>query len=349
MTQLYIKKQFEGQNIDLSAYVYRAGSFHYNWHEDIELVTVVDGEIELCTDGSVSRLARDDVQLINANYGHATLSRTVESTILLLRVHSKFFMDYLPDFARMRLHISSRGAESELPVFCRMRRCMARVILSLFSPPGEAELDILCAFYTLVGIMRDAFPLENASSSTLAEKGLGDNVRRVISYMEEHYRERLTLKEVADIFNYNSSYMSQLFKEHVGINFYDYLTRVRLHHATRALSTTDRRIVDIAAEHGFVDLKSFNAKFREIFGRSPHDYRRSLTPAHRTADKYFKNVFIDSDDEKVMRRLAAYASYEPCDCGRCEAVHPAGFSDAAAKLRRASEYLATLADDFDRL
>lgn len=348
MTQLFLKKHFAEHDLDLSAYVYHAGSFHYNWHEDIELITVVCGEIEVCADGEVSRLSKDGVLLINANVGHATLSRTAGSAILLLRVHPRFFLRYCPDFGRTRLNVASCAADEEAPAFRLVRRFMARIMLSLFSRPGESELDLLCAFYALAGVIREAFPPEPSDVQSIAERAPGSNVREAMAYLEKHYRERISLKEVAALFNYNSSYMSQLFKENVGINFYDYLTRIRLRHATMALSASNSRVVDIAAEHGFTDLKSFNAKFREIFGRTPKDYRRSLTPEHQLMDKEFKSVFVDSSDEEAMRRLSDYASSSGHGCGLGRTPPSERRAEAAERLRRTGEMLARLADDVER-
>ncbi len=129
----------------------------------------------------------------------------------------------------------------------------------------------------------------------------------MIAYLEDYYRERLSLQAAARQFYYNS-YVSQLFKDCMGINFYNYLTRIRLRHATRDLSETDRRIADIAADNGFTDLKSFNTKFREIFSCSPSDYRKSLGAEHIREDAHFKESFLDSSNLDVMGKLNAYRS-----------------------------------------
>lgn len=105
---------------------------------------------------------------------------------------------------------------------------------------------------------------------------------------------------------YNPSYVSQLFKTYLGINFYDYLTRIRLREATRALSRSDAKILDIAMEHGFADLKSFNAAFKESFHKSPTEYRRQLSADHALSDLEFKKTFISADDPYVCRKLEQY-------------------------------------------
>ncbi len=306
MAQLYSRKTLSEHHLELETYVYHVGSFHYNWHEELELIAVLDGEAEVCADGRGTLLQEDDVLLINANTGHATLSRSARCTLLLLHVHPRFFMRYLPDFSRRRFSLASQeGTRNALP-FRMLRGFMARILLSSLSSQPAAALDLLCAFYGLTGLCRDVFPPALTATPSLAEKQRTQKVREMLSYLETHYRERLSLWGTAQRFHYNSSYVSQLFKEHVGINFYHYLTRVRLRHAIRDLSETSLRIADVAAENGFTDLKSFNAKFREIFGRSPSDYRKSLRQEHALEDAHFKETFPDSGDPAVMAKLSRY-------------------------------------------
>ncbi len=308
MAQLYCRHSFCEQHLEMEAYVYHVGSFHYNWHEEWELIAVLEGEVEVCADGRTCRLSQDDVLLINANAGHATLSRSLRSTLLLLHVHPRFFLEYIPDFGRKRFAIQSNEQTRQDPVFRLLRRSMAQILLSGLSRAPEARLDLLCAFYTLVGVCREHFPPQPVHNTALAERQQTRRVQEMIAYLEEHYRERLSLQDTARQFHYNSSYVSQLFKDCMGINFYNYLTRIRLRHATRDLSETNRRIADIAADNGFTDLKSFNAKFREIFGRTPSDYRKSLGAQHIREDAHFKESFLDSDNPDVRRRLNAYLS-----------------------------------------
>ena len=57
------------------------------------------------------------------------------------------------------------------------------------------------------------------------------------------------------------------FKNQVGINFYDYLTRIRVREATLELCSTDNTVLDVAHSHGFPDVKAFNTAFRKTFGK----------------------------------------------------------------------------------
>ena len=57
---------------------------------------------------------------------------------------------------------------------------------------------------------------------------------------------------------------------------YEFLTRRRLREAVRELDRTNKKILDIANDTGFPNLKAFNTRFRELFERTPSEYRSSL-------------------------------------------------------------------------
>lgn len=50
MQQFYYT--YSENNINLKQYIYKIGSYHYNWHKELELLTVIKGEVEVCTDNS---------------------------------------------------------------------------------------------------------------------------------------------------------------------------------------------------------------------------------------------------------------------------------------------------------
>ena len=310
MDQLNYTIEKENGKPLLREYVYHVGSFHYNWHREIELLCVLNGRVEVCAEGRVYELEEDDLLLINANVGHASLSRAVDSTVMLLRVDPSFFKQAYPEFDRSRIQLYSEKRNRDELRFTALRRCMAIMLLSRFSEDPISAFAFKSALYTFAWILLKHFPPRPQTGAVYSDKEDEKNVHEMIQYLEEQYREKITLQDMAKRWNYSSTYASQLFKEYVGINFYDYLTRIRLRQATRDLSETDKKILDIAAENGFQDLKSFNTKFREIFGRSPSDYRKSLAEEHIRYDATFKKVFVTSEDERTMEKIRRYASPE---------------------------------------
>ena len=101
-------------------------------------------------------------------------------------------------------------------------------------------------------------------------------VSRAKEYIIEHQSEKLRLSQVAKAVHMSTFYFCKTFKKAAGINFTDYLSRVRIERAKNLLLNPNLRVSEIAYEVGFQSLTHFNRVFRKIAGQSPTDYRAQL-------------------------------------------------------------------------
>ncbi len=92
-------------------------------------------------------------------------------------------------------------------------------------------------------------------------------------FIEEHSSEELSLTRVAQAVNMSGNYLSEKFKNVTGINFVEYVARVRFEKACDLLENVDRRISEIAFAVGFQSLSQFNRVFKKLSGRSPSALR----------------------------------------------------------------------------
>lgn len=329
--QLHYRYENANANLKLEHYVYRIGSYHYNWHADFELLMVMRGSIEMCVSGQRHVLAEDDLILINPNEGHATLGLGQGNIAMVLHIDPAFFKGYYDEVIRLQLVSTERTRHD--PRFAVIRRCLAQMMVlgTRSDPASRLRYDAL--FYRLVSaiVPTDAVFDCQTTAYRIDRRGK-DAISRLVSYIEDNYQERITLADLAHRTGYNASYISQLFKGKLGINFSEYLLRVRLTAATAELSTSDARISDIAAAHGFSDLKSFNTAFRKTFGKTPAEYRKLITDDNRSSDTSFKQEFVSADDAYVGTKLAHYV-VEGAGQNIYEGVERAS-TDSAESLRQ---------------
>ena len=110
------------------------------------------------------------------------------------------------------------------------------------------------------------------------QKKKDDNIRnytilKAISYIREHYAERISLEDVAGRLNISSEYLSTLFRREIGINFSTFVSEFRVSQAKKILKGSDMKIYEISEKVGFTDTKYFNKVFKNIVGVSPKEYR----------------------------------------------------------------------------
>lgn len=101
-------------------------------------------------------------------------------------------------------------------------------------------------------------------------------ITKAREYINEHQTEDLSLGQVAKAVNTSTFYFCKLFKKATGINFTDYLSRVRIERAKNLLLNPNLRVSEIAFEVGFQSLTHFNRVFKKILGQSPTEYRAQV-------------------------------------------------------------------------
>ena len=101
-------------------------------------------------------------------------------------------------------------------------------------------------------------------------------IARAKTYILEHQTEELSLTQVAKAVNMSSYYFCKMFKKIAGINFTDYVSRVRIEKSKNLLLNPNLRVSEIAFEVGFQSLTHFNRVFKKILNESPTEYRAKL-------------------------------------------------------------------------
>lgn len=101
-------------------------------------------------------------------------------------------------------------------------------------------------------------------------------ITRAREYILEHQSEELSLGQVAKAVNTSTFYFCKIFRKVTGINYTDYLSRVRIEKAKNLLLNPNLRVSEIAFEVGFQSLTHFNRVFKRILGQPPTEYRAQL-------------------------------------------------------------------------
>ncbi|WP_164821686.1 AraC family transcriptional regulator [Paenibacillus koleovorans] len=98
----------------------------------------------------------------------------------------------------------------------------------------------------------------------------------IISEIERHYDQELSIDMFAARLHYHPSYISRVFKKDTGVNFSDYLSNYRIEIAKRWLAETDMRISDIAERLQYSTASNFNRNFKKMVQVTPSQYREQF-------------------------------------------------------------------------
>lgn len=107
-------------------------------------------------------------------------------------------------------------------------------------------------------------------------------------YIAEHVGEDLSLEILGEVAHLHPAYLSKTFKEETGKNLSAYITDVKMERAAELLSGTDRWVHEIMESVGYQKSQYFSKIFKEKYGVTPNEYRRT----HRGEQNERKNIFI---------------------------------------------------------
>lgn len=104
---------------------------------------------------------------------------------------------------------------------------------------------------------------------------ISEAIQKAVDYLQQNYRDKITLEDVAVSIHLNPQYLSRIFKKEIGQSFVDHLNKLRIKHACELLKQTNYPIYRIAIEVGFSDAPYFTRVFVKYMNMTPGDFRKS--------------------------------------------------------------------------
>jgi len=120
------------------------------------------------------------------------------------------------------------------------------------------------------------FNLNLSQAITNIQQNKSRSFSDIVSYIELHYNEELSLQDIADTFLISREYISRKFKQDYAISFTEYVTSFRLNKAKALMQNQHLKLNQIAEMVGIPDVKYFSKVFKKHEGMTPNEYRKTF-------------------------------------------------------------------------
>lgn len=266
----------ESYNIDYYSYI----SPH--WHRSMELTLVTEGEINGRINGTPISVKKNEFVFVNSGDVHEFEKDKGEiSSGVILIMSYDFIKNVYPNFDNVRLDIKKVGLKKDrlIEIFLDIKE------YSL----NPKELDYLKINSYLYEILYILFSNCISEEVTIQDERFKyrERQKEILTYINENYKEGLSLDYMAKKFYMSKEYFSRKFHQWFGVTYKVYLSNYRLNKAYESIIKTDENIKDIATINGFLNVKSFINIFKEKYGMTPSKYR-----------KYIKELKNDIKEDK---------------------------------------------------
>lgn len=302
MNNFFYQYNNKKRNIFAKLYIYKISHYRFNWHKTIEVMYILNGSVELCVEGKVIFLQEGDLAVIDSNVGHATMTKETNSIAMVLQLDPIFFDDIVENYTKLKFNSSKLNLKNYYPI-----KNLKRLLLTLFDDFQKNKLNTKIRIESQLGLIAStlietsSYISNNNTFYTSENKSFKE--KKMITYLEKNYDKNISLESLSKVLEFNPTYLSTFFKKNIGINFQEYLTRIRLREATMQLGTSNNTIAEIAFNNGFTNLNSFNSSFKKMFNQTPSSYRKNLFILN-TDDKMFsQRNYLKDDNELLIVKL----------------------------------------------
>lgn len=137
----------------------------------------------------------------------------------------------------------------------------------LLKPTSYGDLD------KLLNKMKRYLDGKNAKDDGKNEIAYTDLIKTAKTFIGEKYADNINLDMVADYVGMNAAYFSRYFKKHMGMNFLEYLTKVRIEASMELLADPRLKVYEICTMVGYTSLQHFVKLFKQHTGMTPSEFR----------------------------------------------------------------------------
>ena len=234
-------------------------------HNHLELVGMIEGKAMAYVEEKVYEINSGDAFFIFPNQIHHYEKIADENYILLL-----FPMDILPEYTSV---FQSKVPKSALiPGALKNRhvlRSMQEILALKDSTESGSYRDYLTKGYLLI-LFGQLFALSELEDTPHVDV---QTVKLLLDYCIGHYKEEISLDQVASRLHLSKFYISHLFSQKLHLSYSDYIRSLRISEACRLLTETSLGITEISYQVGFPTPRTFNRAFLKYVGRPPREYR----------------------------------------------------------------------------
>lgn len=234
----------------------------FNFHSPIEIMLVEEGAVEAWVNGHREMLKAGEMSVAFSYDGHGGRGMTDDTRVIFLIIPVELCGEFQPTLRQKRVgYPFIRDRE----VYEKIRYCFSEL------KKTENEMAVRGYLYVILGTLLARMALEDRGERV--DPALST---RILYYLNENFREELSLRSVAEALGYNPSYLSRYFTENFHIPFSCYLTMLRLRESVLLMREGNKELSACAFESGFNSLRTFHRVFYEEFQCTPKTYMKQI-------------------------------------------------------------------------
>ncbi len=257
---------------------YETGAFPWHWHDEVEMTLILSGEIDYRVNDQSYHLKEGEGLFCNSDALHAG-SRVGETDCdyVSLTFHPRLLGGYEGCVIRRKfvdVIVGGGCASLALSPETSWQKIILQGLGEIYRLSQErSDMFELEVQRQLLGIWGELFRHWEDQGQTASDPEKIQRLRVILSYLHQHYGEKVTLEEVAKEVGLCKSECCRFFRRQMRQSLFDYLLDYRIGRSLPLLREGQATVAQVASQVGFSNPAYFSKVFRSRMKRSPRDYR----------------------------------------------------------------------------
>jgi AraC-like DNA-binding protein len=270
-------------NLPVNLLVADIDSYPIHFHDELEVVFVLKGQILLRNGYYTYQLKPGDIFILNDRELHSfTRVGNEENMVMMFQLDLTYFSRYYENLNNNFFVTDMEDDDDEsLDV---LRKLLSRILIDILEKGSRYEQRVIESTHNLIASLQadfHYFVMEDGKfvneTKNKANKILAARLNRITDYMYDNYYRKLTLGEIANREHLSIYYLSHVIKEASGLSFQELLNFIRVEESEKLLLGTNKKLGTIAEETGFSALRYYIKHFEMWFHMHPTQYRKEFT------------------------------------------------------------------------
>ncbi|UJF31781.1 helix-turn-helix transcriptional regulator [Paenibacillus hexagrammi] len=280
------------EGLPIRLVLHKKPSYSYHWHKEFEIFFVLQGEVHIQTTQQRYFVKKHDILLMNCNEIHASNYVGSHNLILIIQLDLSFCKQFGVDFTQLHIHRDELSQAYHRETTRELKKILIRMVGEMTSKEVGFQHEVMACIHHFITLLLRKVPYSKLvnKTDTISEQDLS-RLNRILVYMNENYKEQISLKDFSKDEFLSFYYLSHFFKKKVGLTFSECLNQIRIQKAVECmLVNPSENMIDIAHSVGFPNVKSFNRSFKDKYQMTPYQYKKMLVHA----DGVKRNLWMES-------------------------------------------------------
>lgn len=256
----------------------------WHWHEDFEVFIMEKGQLIYKTLSKEILLEEGDIIFTNSRVIHSVLNVEPKKNIIN---GCQFFDNYFISGGEGNIidtkYVIPLQRNSELDIiifkpgdenYGKVKRLLDSNTKLWRTKEKYFEFELRRNVCDIWRIILES--VENIDCELGIAPLVNKRLRKAITYIQKHYKEKITLEDIAENVHISIRECNRMFNKYLKISPINYLQSVRLQKATAMLTDQNKSIVEVALENGYTSSSYFGKIFKEHHNITPKEYRDRL-------------------------------------------------------------------------